>query len=472
MSEPRADYCVIGSGAAGAVIACRLAEQGKRVVILESGRHVPSEEFTHDEIEMLTRLYKHGGLQMTTDFDMYIVQGRCVGGSTVITDAICFRMPEAVLPAWAALGAHIDPGKLANSYDAIERGIRVSPLDQSVASAGAHLFAAGAARLGDTTGWFRNNRVGCHGTGLCNLGCKYDRKQSALVTFIPWALERGARLVADCHADRVRWKKGRALGVECTLKGEQRYFVEADNIVVSCGAIASSALLLRSRIRQNTGTRLSFNAGSMVHGEFEDPVNAFDGISMCNYLDTDGILLETVFSPPGAYSLSMPGWFEEHQENMQRYAHFMRVGALIATKPDGRVRATLAGDEEIDYWMAPSDFERLKKAIKVAARVLLAAGARRVLTTTHETLEIRTEADLAVIDTRIVEREDVSIGSAHPQGGNPMSDDPAIGAVDSRFRVHGFENLFVCDASVFPTSIRVNPQLTVMAMADYASKLI
>jgi len=52
-----------------------------------------------------------------------------------------------------------------------------------------------------------------------------------------------------------------------------------------------------------------------------------------------------------------------------------------------------------------------------------------------------------------------------------MSDDPSIGVVDSRFRVHGYDNLFVCDASVFPTTIRINPQLTIMAMADYFSHL-
>ena len=64
--------------------------------------------------------------------------------------------------------------------------------------------------------------------------------------------------------------------------------------------------------------------------------------------------------------------------------------------------------------------------------------------------------------------EDLTLNTAHPQGGNPMSDRRDVGAVDSSFRVHGFENLFVCDASVFPTSLGINPQLTIMALADYA----
>jgi choline dehydrogenase-like flavoprotein len=63
----------------------------------------------------------------------------------------------------------------------------------------------------------------------------------------------------------------------------------------------------------------------------------------------------------------------------------------------------------------------------------------------------------------------LSIGSGHPQGGNALSGDPGKGVADPTFRVHGFENLFVCDASVFPTATTVNPQLTVMALAEYAA---
>jgi choline dehydrogenase-like flavoprotein len=62
---------------------------------------------------------------------------------------------------------------------------------------------------------------------------------------------------------------------------------------------------------------------------------------------------------------------------------------------------------------------------------------------------------------------DVTLNSSHPQGGNPMGD-RRVGAVDPGFRVHGTRNLYVCDASVFPTTIRINPMLTVMALADYA----
>jgi choline dehydrogenase-like flavoprotein len=65
-----------------------------------------------------------------------------------------------------------------------------------------------------------------------------------------------------------------------------------------------------------------------------------------------------------------------------------------------------------------------------------------------------------------------NLGSAHPQGGVPMSDDPDVGAVDRDFALHGFDNLFVCDASVSPTSVGVNPMETIMGLATYAAPRI
>lgn len=67
---------------------------------------------------------------------------------------------------------------------------------------------------------------------------------------------------------------------------------------------------------------------------------------------------------------------------------------------------------------------------------------------------------------------ELGLGTGHPQGGNPISSDPSNGVVDKEFKVHGYDNLYVCDASVFPTALSVNPQLTVMALAHYCSTFI
>jgi choline dehydrogenase-like flavoprotein len=63
----------------------------------------------------------------------------------------------------------------------------------------------------------------------------------------------------------------------------------------------------------------------------------------------------------------------------------------------------------------------------------------------------------------------ITLGTGHPQGGNVLGADPKRGVVDPNFKVHNFDNLHICDASVFPTSLTVNPQLTVMSLAHYAA---
>jgi choline dehydrogenase-like flavoprotein len=151
---------------------------------------------------------------------------------------------------------------------------------------------------------------------------------------------------------------------------------------------------------------------------------------------------------------------------MRRYNHMAAGGALVGTTRPARLKATRSGPE-IDYTPSPEDLGRVVDGIGLVARIFLAAGASRVMPATFAWHEYRTPASLDGLDRAIRETGDVLLSSAHPQGGN------ALGAVvDADFRVRGFKNLYLCDASVFPTSVHVNPQLTVMGMAQYAARRI
>ena len=162
----------------------------------------------------------------------------------------------------------------------------------------------------------------------------------------------------------------------------------------------------------------------------------------------------------------MPGWFEDHYANMLRYRHMVCGGVLVGTTAPASVKATRDGPE-IDYTPVAADLERVVDGLKLAGRLFLGAGARRVMPATYAWHEFSSEGALDALDDYVRDGSDLLLTSAHPQGGN------AIGAVvDERFRVQGFSNLHVCDASVFPSSVTVNPQLTVMALAQYAAPRI
>lgn len=495
-----ADICVIGSGAGGAVAAALLAERGRRVVLFEEGPYVASDGMDHDEAKMTALLYKESGLQTTVDLDMAVLQGKCLGGSTTINNAICFRLDDPglnqearpnTLEAWAKLGARIDAPKLADSFGRVEKALQVDDLLKVQDSAvppidgeNARVLLSGWQAVASQdpslrlwkSGLFRKNYRRCLGCGHCNFGCPYERKLSMVETYLPRLDAAGGLIVPGFHATEIRTKGSRATSVEGTLRSGESVSVRAKSVVVSCGAIGSSVLLMKSGISRNVGSRFSFNAGTPVFARFPRALNGFDGVQMGAYVDVGESLLESLFYPPMSFAVSMPGWFAKHFARMQAYDRFACAGVLIGTEANGRIKRTglfrdLVGP--IDYTMSRTDLERIKRGIARLAQVYFAAGAEVIIPATFIDRELSAgqhksyDELLKAIDERVKKPEDLTLSSAHPQGGNPMSDDPGIGVVTSEFRVHGYANLYVCDASVFPTTIHINPQLTIMALADY-----
>ena len=475
--EIQTDICIIGSGAAGAVAAYNIAKNtGKKVAIIEKGKyHIPQKDFTNIEPEMIGTLYKDGALEMTQDFDLAVLQGICVGGSTTINNGICFRTPNSVLEQWDKLGAKLDVNKLENYFSVVENIIGAKPLSNynpPITNEGANRFFKGADKLGLIPEWFVTNFGECGGSGYCNIGCKYNRKLSMLLNYLPLAQKQGVEIIADASVEKIETNREKATKIYCKTSNGNSFNLKANQFILAAGAISSSSILLKSGIKKNVGTRLSFNLTTPMLAEFPDAINAFDGVQMCCYIKGDGYLVETTHNPPGATALVMQGWFEKLNERMQNYSHYTTAAPVVGSEANGKIKKTIFGNTIIDYDMTPGDFKKMKEGMKTLCRVYLASGANCVLPSTYDDMIIRSESDLSMIDNNIKKHQDISLSSAHPQGGNPISNDKNFGAVDINFRVNGFKNLYVCDASIFPTGVMVNPQLSIMGIANYAADII
>jgi choline dehydrogenase-like flavoprotein len=506
-----ADVCVIGSGAGGAVMAWEMAERGHTVVLLEKGGYHLRDEFNQKEEDMIPLLYKNAGLQFTVPSGIAVAQGSCVGGSTVVNDAVCFRAPDAVLGWWEDQYKveRVGPAAMKPYYEKVERMISVSEVQPYALNKNNLVLKRGAEKLGWAAAPNSRNCKSCRQCGNCQLGCYYGTKQSMLETYIPDAQERhgpAVKVFADTRAEKLIRSGGSSIsGVKATVSGKDgKEFdlgVKAKVVVVAAGTIASSQLLLESGLDVNAsvGKGVAIHPSPAMIGDFPQEINGNQGIPMAYHchefsvLKTNkrGYMLEAIFFAPYQFSLPVPGVGFEEKELMSRYAHYALIGTLLQDESVGTVIKGGPLAYYLDYRLTPGDAAMMMEGMKSAAKVLFAAGATKVLTSHRRRTVLSSESDLHLIDERGVGPGALSIGSAHPQGGNRMGGDSgaetiggaSIGAagvsapatrpvVDSYSKVCGVSNLFVCDASVFPTSLGVNPQLTVMALSTRAAENI
>jgi choline dehydrogenase-like flavoprotein len=484
----KTDVCIVGSGAGGAILAYELAKHGRDVLVLERGKYVEPRHFTDNEVGMIGQLYADGVMQQTEDFNFTVLQGSCVGGSTTVNNAVCFRPPEPVLRRWndpKANDAGLELGALRKSVEHIEGFLPVTRQPEKILNPSWPRYVEGARDAGLSpakleVGAVNANIHECLGCGYCNIGCAYGRKLSMLDRVLPEGQREAKgslRIVADCEVERIRTVSGRpqrVAGLLARLRGRRRVRVSAEHYVLSAGAVGSSYLLLRSHAANDlpVGRRLCFNMGAPLTAEFEDVQDAYAGLQISHYgIPSDnGFVFETWFNPPVAQALNMPGWFEQHFENMRRYPRLAAVGALVGTEGNARVTQALTGGPGIDYTPTKRDLTTLARGLRMLGEILFAGGAKRVMVNSWGYEELTNRGQLEWIDEIALEPGYLALGTGHPQGGNAMSRDPRKGVVGPDFRVHGYENLYIADASVIPSSLTVNPQLTVMSLAHHAAQ--
>jgi len=503
VSEPEipdeADYIVIGSGAGGATAAYRLAcevADPSRILIIESGnRYQPLQDFNDDEMNMFHKLYKEGGLQQTKQFTMTVAQGQCVGGTTVINNAVCFKMPSEVREDWRN-NFGLELAGLDEAYRQVEKELNISPLgDKGVNQKVRSIFDLAVSKYNQSVAAgeqldledpvmvnHRNNT----GDGNWNIGNKRMQKRSMLETYIPWSEARGVKLISATSV----------AGYSCNGRKADYVIVRASNgkitrikvnkaIIVAAGAISSSQLLMRSGANKNTGCRLSCNFAFPIALDFDEELRAFDGdqITIAALDPKSRAAFETYFNPPASFSItSVPFFFKRRDALASRYKYLTNFGALIGSEPNGKVlpKSSVLAGQSFEWNLGATDIDRIKFALTGLAKLGKHAGARRAVLPTKPGIELDLRSGNSVEDFKNALADyplritDLYIGTAHPQGGNAMaassSEYGSARVVNEDFRVEGLDNVFVADASLFPTSITVNPQWTIMALSTLAAK--
>ncbi len=475
--ELTADAVVVGTGAGGGTAAARLRTAGLDVVMLEEGALHRTETFTTDPSTMIRRLYRDAGTTMILGRPgILFAEGRCVGGSTVINGGMCWRTPERVLEHWER-DLHLDatgPGAMEAYFAEAERILHAEPNHDDTLGENSHLFVAGARALGWPVKRNPRNMRRCVGLNNCALGCPTGAKQAMHVTEVPRALAAGAALLTHARVDRVLFRGRRATGVRGRLVGEdgrarRRFTVRAPLVVMAAGARHTPGILKRSRLRARPiGRGLHTHPNAKVVGVFDRPIDPWVGTHQAfqihHFLD-EGILIGYATVPPGLLAAGLPGLGAEHAERMALYNHMLTAACLVEDEGEGRVALGPDRQPYMFFNLEGRDVERIHRGVALTAELMFAAGARRVLLPFADLPELAGPGELGRIRERPRVPETIELMTVHIMGTARMAIDPSRGGTDASGAVHGVEGLVVADASALPTSVGVNPQESVVAMA-------
>jgi choline dehydrogenase-like flavoprotein len=481
----RAEVCVIGSGAGGAVAAAELAAAGRDVVLLEQGHHWTARDFTQREDEMLPRLFEEAGMRQTADGGVTLLQGRNIGGSTVHNLCYAFRTPPAILRLWREEHGltSLSEAALEPSFRRVEQQLKVKPIRPDEVNALNALLRSGAEALGWSGFVTQHNRENCVRAGYCVLGCSYDAKQSMLVTYVPRAERAGARIYANARAERIEVERGRVrrvLGRVVGHDGEPRGAIEvvAPVVVLAAGAVGSPDLLLRSGLGgPQVGRHLHLHPSVLAAGFWDEPIHAYRGIPQSYYVDEfidlerdphTGYVLMPISGFPVLSAVNLPGFGRRHSALMRDYAKMGGLLVLLHDRSEGRVESGASPSRpRLSYALEPGDRRLLTQGLRHCAELLFAAGARRVVLPYLDGPRVLERGeDLAEIESRELDVGVVPLASTHPQSTCRMGADPGSSVVDAFGACHGLQGLFVADMSVFPTSLGAPPQITTAALAD------
>jgi enediyne biosynthesis protein E9 len=506
-SSERTDIVVIGSGFGGAITAYHLAAGGARVVVLERGPWVPSDEFDHD--------FKLGA-SCTRIFDfvagdgMSVLGGNCVGGGSVVYFATMPRAPRFVFERQGSIGRRMWPSGITRDsldpwYDRVAEALPVSRQDWSEVTYPGGLWAAACAHAGRTANP-PNVAIDVAKCTNCNwmmAGCRFDAKRSLLLNYLPAAVSHGAQ-IRPLHEVQRLSRTGGGYRVHYNVIDDDDYRVttgsgtiDAKIVVLAAGAGATPVILQRSeaslgempravgRYFSGNGERLNTaiideDKAREVLGLARPGGSAYAanqigrGPSVASWDRLDGSLpehsrfsLEQLYFPPGLGTILAqtpdvdgPGWFGvEKKEMLGRWRSWLTIFIMAED------------DNEGVFGPPPPTGNAVRISQQMLGRGALAYEP------TKATLRAWAEADAEVKD--ILERDGLArvrpwtndvVGAytVHPLSSCRIGDDPATSALDSGHELRNHPGIFVTDGSAVPCALTVNPALTIAALAERA----
>jgi choline dehydrogenase-like flavoprotein len=497
-SEETVDCVVIGTGAGGAPLLARLAMAGLKVVALEAGPwHDPRKDFATDELAQSFLFWNDERLSAGKNAVAFgnNNSGTGVGGSTLHYTAYTPRAQDDDFHLHRDFGVGVDwpfgYDELEPYYDELEHFLGVSgpgnypwgkarkrgyPLAPLPLNGAAQLMQRGCEHLGIRTsaaanaalsaryyqegvGW----REACTNRGFCQAGCNNGAKASMDVTFLPLAAAHGADIRPNSYVTEIeRDSLGHVTGVVYVQNSIQQR-VKCRNLFLCAGAIETPRLLMLNELALTSGQvgrNFMAHTGVQVWGTFAEDIRPYKGIpgSLISEdthrpKDADfagGYLLQSIGVMPVTFASQAARarqlWGQAGRDYMRNYNHIAGINILGDCLPHADNFVELAEEKDVRGVAKP--------------RVHFTAQQNELRMTAHaENIMRQIWSAAGATDIWAYPRYAHIIGTARMG----LSGDDAV--VDANGRAFDVPNLYICDNSVFPSALGVNPALTIMALS-------
>ena len=515
--DGRPKVAIIGSGAGGAAAAAQLAGRFD-VAVFEAGPRLRGTDWPMEPLAGQALTYDRGLLYPTTDLDVRILLGRVVGGGSAVNEGVTVRPQSSRLDSWQRDGVGFDRELLNRSIDQTGRRQRFELYNEAMMTEPARRFGQGCVAAGlkadpllsDVATWPRQHENDPHGLddvfgaacmacGHCSHGCRYGHHLSVDRTFLRDAEAAGARVHPNMAVDHLVPERDRTTGL-LRVKGlrlarePHGETIEVDHVVLAAGAVGTPALMRRSIRRRpawrklpgrsRIGRHFGVNYGTAAIARWEGPCRpaGHDGLQV-GFIATrpgdESFIVENGWISPAVFSSLIPAFGRDHRQLMGQLPNMGFCVNTIGGPADGRV--TSRG--EVKLKVEDAEMDLVHRTLASMVNLYLHSGAVearvagvRTTDSAGQAFDPSWKGKEEAIRARIAEMaptaEHVGLSSGHPQGGMRMNADPELGVVDGDYRVHGAANLFVADASLFPTTITINPQWLIMALGHAAGEAV
>lgn len=469
MSRLSCEILVVGSGPGGSITTCLLAEAGWDVLLIEEGSSLPLSSSKSYSSEEMDQKYRHSGLTVALGRNkIAYAEARCLGGGSEINSGLYHRPLPQSIRSWCDQFKieGLEETLLQECLEETERDLSVSLMPEKLSSPSLKL-QQGADKLG----WKHTETARCFKYSKQENGAWVGNRQSMSETYIPRAKRAGARILPDTKMERLHLHRNqakRATVSQTTLTGEKkRIEIDFQQIFLCAGAIQTPFLLRKSGIYRNIGNSLRMHPMVRLAAYFPDDVNDDSGVPVVQIEEfKPDLTLGCSCSSPGHLALWLDGTLQERQKKLDRWKQMAIYYAAITTAGSGTVRSIpFISEPFVSYQLTPQDMKKMGEGLYRLAEVLLSSGAEELIFPMKGYESVKRLSQLAPLKSSGLPDAGAPITSIHLFSSCPMGEDKNKCAVNSYGKLHGYENIYLNDASILPDCPGVNPQATLMAIA-------